>query len=135
MVVKGVEDQVGERLSERARMTQRSLESYLNAGVRPRWMERLMEIDRWTARLRRDLAPVHRQLLAECEGDPAAFARRWREWVAGISFDEVNALIRAHNEWYPVERDLPVDPRTGEYRVRYRRAEIGPDWVLEHFPA
>ena len=135
VVLAGVEHELGAPLSERVRHTQRSLESYLNAGVRPRWMERLMEIDRWMARTRRELAPVHRALHAEHAGDPATFARRWREWAAGVSFDEVNALIRSHNQWYPVERDLPIDPRTGEYRVKFRRAELGPDWVLEQFPA
>ena len=35
----------GRPLSRRARQTQRSVEAYLKAGVRPRWMERVDEID------------------------------------------------------------------------------------------
>ena len=48
-------------------------------------------------------------------------------------------LIAQHNDWYPVERDLPLNPRTGDYvRVggrSYRRPVLGAEWVLEHFPA
>ena len=36
---------LGKPLSSRARMAQRSVEAYLKAGVRPRWMERVAEID------------------------------------------------------------------------------------------
>ena len=48
-------------------------------------------------------------------------------------------LVEQHNDWYPIERQLPMDPRTGDY-VRfagrsYRRPILGPDWILEHFPA
>ena len=54
-------------------------------------------------------------------------------------YDELNELIRQHNDWYPIERDLPMDPRTGDYvRVHgrsHRRAELTPQWVLERFPA
>lgn len=43
-----------------------------------------------------------------------------------------------HNRWYPVERDLPMNPRTGEYVPvagrSYRRPVLGPAWVLEQFP-
>ena len=38
-----------------------------------------------------------------------------------------------------MEARLPLDPRTRDYvsiRGRsYRREELGPDWVLEQFPA
>ena len=48
-------------------------------------------------------------------------------------------LIAQHNEWYPIERQLPVDIRTRDYvKIQgrsYRRPLLGPDWVLEKFPA
>jgi hypothetical protein len=51
----------------------------------------------------------------------------------------VNELIREHNEWYPVEADLAIDLRTRDYVPicgrSYRRTELGPDWILEQFPA
>src|ERR671920_749979 len=69
----------GKPLSSRARQTQRSIEAYLKAGVRPRWMERVAEIDAGIARERRRLARAHRALRGECDGDPALFAARWRD--------------------------------------------------------
>jgi hypothetical protein len=127
----------GRPISERARRTQRSLENYLKAGIRPRWMERLIEIERGTARARRDLAEAYAALHAECGHDPGRFARRWRTIAEAWSFEELNELIRMHNEWYPVERDLPMDLRTRDYVLvngrSYRRRELDAEWILEQF--
>jgi hypothetical protein len=132
------EDQGGRPLTGRARTAQRSVEDYLKAGVRPRWMERLTEIERGTRGERRRLERAHRALSARHAGDPAAFARAWRAFAAAQRFDHLNQLIRQHNEWYPIERDLPMDPRTGEYvkilgRSHHRR-ELDAGWILEAFP-
>jgi hypothetical protein len=128
----------GRPFSSRTRESRRSLEDYLRAGLRPRWMERLIEIERGTKREQRRLARAYEQLRADCGDDRRAFARRWRATAAGWRFDELNELIRTHNEWYPVERDLPMDLRTRDYVLingrSYRRRELGPDWVLERFP-
>jgi hypothetical protein len=129
----------GRPLSHRAATTQRSVEAYLKAGVRPRWMERVVEIDQGIARERRRLENAYRALRRECGGDLAAFGRRWRERVRAWRFDdELNRLIDEHNEWYPVERRLPMNPRTGDYVPvggrSYRRPVLGPEWVLEEFP-
>ena len=53
-------------------------------------------------------------------GSAAATARCspacWREIAGGWRFDPaLNGLIEQHNEWYPVERRLPMNPRTGDY--------------------
>ena len=62
----------------------------------------------------------------------------WRSVARGWRFDDLNELIRTHNEWYPVERNLPMDIHTRDYVLvndrDYRRGELGPDWVLDHFP-
>src|ERR687885_2860523 len=98
---------LGKPLSSRARMSQRSVEAYLKAGVRPRWMERIAEIDHSIAAQRRRLARSYRLLREECGEDHALFAARWRDFAARCRFDELNELIAQHNEWYPIERDLP----------------------------
>ena len=140
LVAESLEDprSAGRPFTSRARETRRSLEEYLRAGVRPRWMERLMEIERGMARERRRLAEAHAALREECGDDPAAFARAWRHVAATWRFDDLNELIRTHNQWYPVERDLPMDLRTRDYVLingrSYRRAELGPEWVLARFP-
>src|ERR1700750_2223618 len=53
---------LGKPISSRARMAQRSVEAYLKAGVRPRWMERIAEIDDSIKAQQRRLARAHRML-------------------------------------------------------------------------
>ncbi|HEX6390594.1 MAG TPA: hypothetical protein VFZ89_14140, partial [Solirubrobacteraceae bacterium] len=106
----------GRPLSSRAAQTQRSIDAYLKSGVRPRWMERVADIDIGIARERRRLGEAYRALQGECVGDPALFAARWRERARTWRFDDdLKELIDQHNDWYPVERDLPLNPRTGDY--------------------
>ena len=120
---------VGAPISRRSRHTQRTLDAYLRAGGRPRWMERLSEIQGRIVMERRRLERHYRALQAECGSDRAEFARRWRRSPREHSFEPLNELIRQHNEWYPIERDLPMDPRTRDYVLihgrSYRRARAG----------
>jgi len=64
---------------------------------------------------------------------------RWHACARSWDFEQLNALIAQHNAWYPIERDLPLNPRTGDYlRVggrSHRRPQLGERWVLEQFPA
>jgi hypothetical protein len=135
---------VGKPLTERARIAQRSVESYLTgANNPPRWMERVADIDRRVKRERRLLRAERQALRARHGRDRAGFARAWRAFAAerGRSREhrELNELIRAHNEWYPVERNLPVNPRTGEWVTvggrSFLRPVVGAEWVLREFPA
>jgi hypothetical protein len=125
--------EAGPELSQQALQRQRSLEGYFDAGVPPRWMERLAEIERLKRRARRDLAELHRAL----EGRPD-LAERWRALAEAWDFAAVNELIRQHNDWFPIERRLAVDLRTRDYVLihgrPYRKPELGPDWILEQFP-
>jgi hypothetical protein len=129
---------IGKPISSRARMSQRSVEAYLKAGVRPRWMERVSEVDHGIAATKQRLARSYRVLREECGADRALFAERWRGFAARCRFDELNELITQHNEWYPIERDLPMDLRTRDYVLingrSYRRPLLTPQWVLEQFP-
>jgi hypothetical protein len=132
-------DALGQPFSARVRHLRRTMESYLKGGARPRWMERVSEIDGRIAQERRSLADAYRALELECGGDRELFEQRWRAFAEARRFDELNELIRQHNEWYPIERDLPMDPRTHDYILMhgrsYRRPELGPQWILEQFPA
>jgi hypothetical protein len=139
-IQKSYEDNVGhgKPLSRRARQTKRTVESYLAAGVMPRYMERLAEIDSSLKMQRTRLERAYRRLEEACGDDRESFARLWHERLAAWPFEHLNELIREHNEWYPIESGLPLDPRTGDYVRRagrsYRREEIGPEWALERFP-
>ena len=129
--------EAGPEVSRGSLQRERSLEGYFDAGVPPRWMERLAEIDRLTRRARRDLEAAYRALREEVPAE--RFAERWRAVADAWSFEDVNELIAQHNEWFPIERQLPIDLRTRDYVLihgrSYRRRELGPDWVLEKFPA
>ncbi|HVL96179.1 MAG TPA: hypothetical protein VM266_10010 [Solirubrobacteraceae bacterium] len=139
LVRRDIADHGGRPLSNASRQIERSVDSYLRAGVRPRWMERLIEIERGTKRARRELERAYWELREACAGDRAAFRARWREVAARWDFEEINELVRTHNEWYPVERNLPINPRTGDYVLLtgrpYTRRELDTAWVLEQFPA
>src|SRR4051812_27618392 len=130
---------IGSPISSLARTTQRTVEAYLKAGVRPRWMERIAEIDHAIAAHRQSFARRYRALREECGSDRAIFAERWHAIACGSRFDELNELIVQHNDWSPIERDLPMDLRTRDYVLingrSYRRPLLGPEWILEHFPA
>ena len=131
---------LGKPLAERTRQRQRSVESYLRGGTPPRWMERIGDIDRGTANELRRLERAYRALAEECGGDDdAAFAERWRTTAARWSFGALNDLIEQHNEWYPIERDLPMDLRTRDYVLvngrSFRRPLLDPAWILQRFPA
>src|SRR3954454_13845069 len=84
----------GKPLSHRAATAQRSVEAYLKAGVKPRWMERVVEVDQGVAAERRRIERAYRALLAEYGRDRARFARRWHELVRAWRFPpELTALI------------------------------------------
>jgi hypothetical protein len=116
-----------------------TVEAYLAAQIMPRWMERLREIHDELATHRIRLQQRYEELKEACAGDREAFERRWRELAARWNFAYLNELIEQHNDYYPIEANLPVNPRTGDYVTltgrSYRREPLGPDWVLEQFPA
>ena len=130
---------MGGPISRRSRWTPRTLEAYLRAGGRPRWMERIGEIEGGKAAAERRLKREYRRLRAECGDDRVTFARRWRAHAERFDFSELNRLIDQHNDWYPMERDLPMDPRTGDYVLirgrSYRRQRLDAQWILDRFPA
>lgn len=130
---------VGRPLERRTQQYQRSLEAYLKAGNRPRWMARLAEIEQGAKAEECRLAEAHARLREETAGDPHAFAARWRAIAERWDFRELNELIEQHNEWYPIERQLPVNPRTADYVLvngrTYRWPVLDAGWILARFPA
>lgn len=115
-----------------------AVEAYLKGNSRPRYMLRLLEIDgEFRAQMRR-LEVAYRELEDACGHQADEFSRRWRAEAGAWSFDHLNDLIRQHNAWYPAEANLAMDPRTLDYvpirGASYRRVELRPEWILEHFP-
>ena len=126
-------------LSRRSLNGPQTVEAYLRANNPPRYMQRLREIEVEFQLHRRRLEEAYRALERDCGAGTALFRRRWEARAQAWSFRGLNELIREHNEWYPVESNLPMDPRTRDYvpirGASYLRVELGPEWVLEHFPA
>jgi hypothetical protein len=129
---------VGRPLSERALQRRRTVESYLRGEAIPRYMQRAAEIERGLREHRRLLTATYDRLRARCGSDGERFAREWEDRAQTWDCRALNSLITAHNEWYPIERDLPMDPRTGDYVLvhgrPYKRALVGTEWVLAQFP-
>ena len=101
-------------------------------------MQRAAEIERSLRELDHRLGAAHRRLAERCGADTTRLAREWEARAHSWDLSALNDLIRQHNEWYPVERDLPMDPRTGDYVLvhgrSYRREPVGPAWILARFP-
>jgi len=115
-----------------------ALERYIRSAVLPRFMQRLREIEDATISHRDNLERAYEDCREASCGDPELFAERWREQAHAWDFRPLNDLIEQHNEYYPIERNLPVDPGTGDYVTivgrSYRREPLGPGWILERFP-
>jgi hypothetical protein len=101
-------------------------------------MQRLREIEVEYRSQKRRLEAAYGSLVEAFGDDPDRFARHWRTRAEAWPFDRLNRLVREHNEWYPIEARLPMDPRTRDYRpvrgASYLRLELGPEWVLDHLP-
>ena len=128
----------GRPLPRRARLERATLDRYLRAvgGPLP-YMRRL--------RLIENEIRAHEQALGERRAElartlpPGAFTEAWRAVAAAWDFTDVNRLIDQHNRWYPIEAQLPMDPRTGDYSLvggrPYTRRPLDADWVLDRYPA
>jgi hypothetical protein len=76
----------------------------------------------------RALVALHDALVAKHAGEPdldALVARALVDKAATFDVKRMNALVTAHNRYYPIEANLPIDPRTGHYLV------YGRPWVPE----
>jgi hypothetical protein len=127
----------GRPLPERVRLERATLERYLRAAGGPLlYMRRLRQIEEGTRRHEQALAERRAELAAETP--PAEVADAWRTEAETWDFTDVNHLIEQHNRWYPVEAQLPMDPRTGDYALvggrPYIRRPLDAAWILERFP-
>lgn len=126
------------RFGKRTVRSMSSVEQYLQAGVVPRFIERANQIESEIHHHRRRLEHAYEWAVARHGQDPDELARYWRELAETWRFDEVNELIDEHNRWYPAERRLPLNPRTGDHVTignrDWRRRRLDAAWILEQFP-
>jgi hypothetical protein len=101
-------------------------------------MRRLRAIEDELDRHEAELADAWHGLAAEAS-DPDEFARSWQETARTWSFARVNELIDRHNRNFPVESQLPMDPRTRDFIKlngrSYEREPLDEQWILSRFPA
>ena len=129
----------GQPLRQRLRNFRPDASSAVRAIEGPTvWMRRLRAIEDELDRQEVELAEAWRELAAEVS-DPAEFARCWRETARTWSFARVNELIERHNRNFPVESQLPMDPRTRDFVKlngrSYEREPLDDRWILSRFPA
>ena len=127
----------GQPLPRRPRLERTTLERYLRAAGGPLfYMRRLRQIEDATRGHEEALGQRHAELAATLP--PAELAAAWRTEEATWDFADVNRLIDQHNRWYPVEAQLPMDPRSGDYALvdgrPYTRPRLDAAWILERFP-
>ncbi|HEX4720644.1 MAG TPA: hypothetical protein VH300_19140 [Thermoleophilaceae bacterium] len=126
------------RIARRSLRNVSSVERYLQAGVIPRFIERANQIESGIHRHHKRLERAY-EWAQEHHGDnPEGFAAYWRDLAEHWRFDDINELIDEHNRWYPAERRLPLNPRTGDYLTignrDWRRRPLDAAWILEQFP-
>jgi hypothetical protein len=68
----------------------------------------------------------------------AEFAAAWRTIAVRWSFEDVNEVIERHNRYYPIETELAMNPRTGDFVPvngrPYTREPLDAEWILARFP-
>jgi hypothetical protein len=105
----------------------------------PRWLERLQDIEAEELRIVGELRRAWLALAGAADATPARFADAWRNEASAVELAELNLLIAQHNEYFPIERNLPFDLRTRDYRapwgIAWRRQPRDGAWVLERLPA
>jgi hypothetical protein len=120
----------GKALKRRIRAFGAQAHSYVaSLAGPPLYMQRARLIDEEIER--------HRERLAEAYELCREDREEWRRVAERWSFAEVNELIERHNEWYPVEARLPMNPKTRDYVEvggrPYRRELLDADWILRQF--
>ncbi|HEX3246832.1 MAG TPA: hypothetical protein VHX16_15620 [Chloroflexota bacterium] len=110
----------------------------LAMGGAPAWAVRLKKIETLTDALINNLHDCWVTLAYQHRQQPELFAGAWREQLDELELDVVNELIRRHNRYFPVEANLPMSPRTGDYVAwggrDWRCSPLTSEWAEQEFP-
>jgi hypothetical protein len=85
----------------------------------PAYATRKKHIEDLEATHVRTLVTLHDTLVA-CGRDEEAVTRALHSRAQALDLKKLNALVASHNRYYPIEANLPVNPRTGEYLIAGR---------------
>jgi hypothetical protein len=90
----------------------------------PAYAVRKRRIEDALARYDRTLGDV-RDALRMAGATDERVAQKVRERARRLDLAATNKLIDAHNRYYPIEANLPIDPASGEYLL------LGEIWTME----
>lgn len=102
----------------------------------PAWALRKKHLEDLEAKHVTSLAELHEKLVAKAVArgepiDPEAIARAVEERARALDLRKMNALAATHNRYYPIEANLPIDPKTGDYLLQGRPWQPEPPWTVE----
>ena len=83
----------------------------------PAYALRARKIEDSIAHLYNNLEVRYSELLENFGKEPIEFARKWKEVINSLELDTINRLIEKHNEYYPIEANLPMDMETSRYML------------------
>jgi hypothetical protein len=110
----------------------------LAMGGAPAWAVRLKKIETLTDALISNLYDRWVTLAHQHRHQPELFTPAWREHLNELELDGINELIRRHNRYFPVEANLPMSPRTGDYVAwggrDWRCSLLTAEWAEQGFP-
>ena len=81
------------------------------------------------------LVALHDALVGKGEQRETALTRALLDRAHAFDLRRLNAMIESHNQYYPIEANLPIDPRTGGYLVYGRPWNPTEAWTAERFVA
>lgn len=78
----------------------------------PYFAVRARRIEHMTDQLIEKLTAKYSNMIEKFGSRPNVFARKWKELIEGWPLDRLNDLIEKHNKYFPIEANLPIDPRS-----------------------
>jgi hypothetical protein len=99
-----------------------TLEDRMRAAMGPpAWALRLRRIEDLRAKLVATLVEAWVEIAPAHPGDRWAAVDALARLAATLDLATLNGLIDKHNDYYPAEGNLAMDPRTGDYLERGKR--------------
>ena len=105
----------------------------LAVGV-PIYVERKRRIEDLEAAMLKKLVVLYDTLVAKGT-TPEDAKDRAHEAAHATDFTKLDALVTKHNRWYPVEANLPCDPKSGCYLLFGRKWSPEPPWTAARLVA
>ena len=105
----------------------------------PYYAVRARRIEQLTDQLMEELTVNYSKMMKQFSNSPEVFAQKWKESVESVELDTINDLIERHNNYYPVEANLTIDPKSEALMFGSApwepRKKVTKESLLQRFPA